>query len=200
MVIATVRQQKRADELRRQRGARITQLLEQLELSSNSRALQLELHDLLQQSPVGHTTELTQDGGWFYRVAPTLNKLARSLSEATLVEKYFQCFTFPAGHQRGVLELLAQILAEAAGDSLRLEFFKRLASLVLVTSAPTEAQWLYARALDLVARDGGTPSAKAVALHVGRLSYSAGRHGRQPTIYDEQAIANDIAVREAPAG
>jgi hypothetical protein len=61
------------------------------------------------------------------------------------------------------------------------------------TSAQTT--WLYQRSLESVQASKGDPAIKTLALQIGRLSYASSRPDRRPTIYDEQAIANDIAVR-----
>ena len=54
---------------------------------------------------------------------------------------------------------------------------------------------LYQQSLDVVQSSKGTPTAKELALRLGRLSYAAGRPDKRPTVYDEQAVANDIAMR-----
>jgi hypothetical protein len=61
--------------------------------------------------------------------------------------------------------------------------------------SPAQMAWLYQRSLESVQASNGDPAIKALALHIGRISYASSRPDRRPTIYDEQAIANDIAVR-----
>jgi hypothetical protein len=59
----------------------------------------------------------------------------------------------------------------------------------------TDLAMLYQRSLDAVQSSKGAPTAKELALRLGRLSYAAGRPDKRPTVYDEQAVANDIAMR-----
>jgi hypothetical protein len=61
--------------------------------------------------------------------------------------------------------------------------------------SPEQIAWLYHRSLESVRASKGDPTLKALALQIGRISYASSRPDRRPTIYDEQAIANDIAVR-----
>ncbi|AMV35635.1 hypothetical protein VN12_26320 [Pirellula sp. SH-Sr6A] len=62
---------------------------------------------------------------------------------------------------------------------------------------PQFARPVYDLALKAVAASGGSVAAKTFALNVGRASYSVGRPEGAPTVYDEQAILNDIRVRES---
>lgn len=61
---------------------------------------------------------------------------------------------------------------------------------------PQFSRQIYDLALRAVAASGGSVASKTFALNIGRISYSAGRPEGAPTIYDEQAILNDIRVRE----
>ncbi|XZE35415.1 hypothetical protein SH501x_000906 [Pirellulaceae bacterium SH501] len=61
---------------------------------------------------------------------------------------------------------------------------------------PQFSKHVYNLALKGVASSGGSVAAKTFALNIGRISYSIGRPGGVPTVYDEQAILNDIRVRE----
>lgn len=54
---------------------------------------------------------------------------------------------------------------------------------------------IYEGALFAVQQSGGAPNAKRFALLVGRLSLGSRRPDGLPTVYDEQAIANDISAR-----
>lgn len=93
------------------------------------------------------------------------------------------------------LEFLGLFLNESGTDPKRLVLFTEVAATVLATWTPNEARWLYDQSLAAVRTHRGDPALKAAALAVGRISYSAGRPNRQPTVYDEQAIANDIAAQ-----
>jgi hypothetical protein len=56
-------------------------------------------------------------------------------------------------------------------------------------------KYLYETGLSAVTSSLGAPLAKTQALELGRLYYSTLRKDGTLTIYDEQAIANDIATR-----
>jgi hypothetical protein len=66
---------------------------------------------------------------------------------------------------------------------------------LLSTFSPHQLSWAYQRALDAVQTTRGNPRLKSLAITLGRLSYSAFRKDRNPTVYDEQAIANDVGAR-----
>ena len=65
---------------------------------------------------------------------------------------------------------------------------------------PIEAphrQWLYDRALDLVQRTPGSADLAVLALEIGRWHFGLSRPDGKVTVYDEQAIQNDISVRRS---
>jgi hypothetical protein len=192
---STVRAQAKEVSERRSRGERITHLLTSLDGNALIADDQRQLYKLMHEQPVGELPELTADGGWFERAAPVLLKLANAKSGPKVVAAYFRTFVFPSGQQAKVLEFLARLLSESGTDLARLSLFTGAATAVLVVSNPDEARWLYDRTLAAVRLHRGDPAIKTVALAIGRLSYSAGRPKRQPTVYDEQAIANDIAAQ-----
>lgn len=191
---STARAQAAEAAVRRARGERISTLLCALKLDVPSPEAR-DLYKLLQEPPVGYLPELTANGGWFERVTPILRQLARSESGAKAVTAYFRCFVFPRGQQAAVLEFLAQLLDESGTDPKRLGCFIDAATAVLGASSPDEARLLYDQVLATVRLHRGNPASKAAALAIGRLAYSASRPNRQPTVYDEQAIANDIAAQ-----
>src|SRR6185503_18136353 len=152
-----------------------------------------ELHALLQAAPIGFLPELMQSNG-FDQSASTLRIMfLAGGQQAEIVGLYFTCFSFPSTHQTAVLRWLQQ-LAEDISDPTREHLYKYLLDRVLSESSPDEADWLYRCALEKVRTSSGDPVDKVIALHVGRLRYAAARSDRNPTIYDEQAIANDIAM------
>ena len=51
------------------------------------------------------------------------------------------------------------------------------------------AEQIYSDALGLL---GSAPQLKPFALEMGRVAYGSKREDKQPTVYDEQAIQNDI--------
>jgi hypothetical protein len=144
--------------------------------------------------PIGFFPELVAETGWFYQSRPALSALWH-LPLDSIIYKYFDAFTFPAGRQEVVLSWLAEMLRISSTDPGALDKFQRIGERFLSSGSAAEAQWLYARTLDAVGQNSGSPHIRAVALHFGRLSYAFDRPGRKPTVYDEQAIANDIAVR-----
>jgi hypothetical protein len=178
-----------------ERGARLTNLLVQFDKTSDLGSVRQELSALLAAPPVGVVENFMATGGWFELAIPALNRLSQSSEDAFLLEGYFRAFTFCGGQQAKVLQFLFSMLSEAMTKSRQQELFKSLASHVLVSSSPAEARWLYDRALELLRAQNGSTGSKDLALYVGRHAYSAGRPGRRPTVYDEQAIANDIAAR-----
>ena len=58
-----------------------------------------------------------------------------------------------------------------------------------------DSQQFYSLALDLVITHKGNQNVKVFALDLGRWHYSLQRPDKKPTIYDEQAIQNDITTR-----
>lgn len=194
---AAAEQQRLFDEQRHFRGLEITKLYEQLGADPQSPLVARNLRRLLDAAPTGYHHELTTDGGWFDRVAPYLTTLLQTNMGAAVAERYFHLFTFPAGYQQKPLTLLDRLLKNGKDDEQSVASFQRLAGPLLALSSPREVQWLYARALENVRERKGAPSSKALALFIGRHSYSATRPDRAPTLYDEQAIANDIAARIA---
>jgi hypothetical protein len=194
---AAAERQRVLGEQQHARGLEITKLYEQLGGGTQTPAVGRHIQRLLDAAPAGYHRELTLDGGWFDRVMPSLMTLLRTDLGAPLVERYFQLFTFPSSYQAKPLEFLHQVLKNVGDDEESVARFQRLSGPVLTLSSPPEAQWLYARALELVRERKGLSTSKALALYIGRHSYSAGRPDRTPTVYDEQAIANDIAARVA---
>jgi len=87
-------------------------------------------------------------------------------------------------------------------DSLFKEFRNqpirdKILSLVHRTSGitPSETQDLYNTSLKILEANPNSQEAKMLVLDVGRWRYSIIREDKKPTIYDEQAIQNDIMVR-----
>lgn len=91
--------------------------------------------------------------------------------------------------QGHVLSLIDEMVADPTNAEIRNK-------LVWVAQRfPDNAHSIYQFALNAVKETKGDPDMKAFALSVGRASYGANRPGGNPTIYDEQAIQNDIASR-----
>ena len=64
-----------------------------------------------------------------------------------------------------------------------------------VSVSSTQRQWLYERVLEQVQRSPTSPDLAILALEIGRWALGGTRPDGKPTVYDEQAIHNDIAVR-----
>lgn len=62
---------------------------------------------------------------------------------------------------------------------------------------PEQSLRFYNLALKTLAENPGDTRAKTFALEVGRWHYSLQRSDRKLTIYDEQALQNDILVRSS---
>ena len=58
-----------------------------------------------------------------------------------------------------------------------------------------ETKAVYEAALDILANNPSNPTAKQFVLNVGRWHFGRSRPDKRPTVYDEQAIQNDILVR-----
>jgi hypothetical protein len=66
---------------------------------------------------------------------------------------------------------------------------------LLQAITPAETEELYKIALKILEANPDRQEAKVIVLDLGRLHYSILRPNKVPTIYDEQAIQNDIIVR-----
>ncbi len=67
--------------------------------------------------------------------------------------------------------------------------------LFLRTYPAANTEWFYSYALEVITENPDNVQAKTFALELGRWHYGRGRKDRLPTLYDEQAIQNDILVR-----
>jgi len=182
----------RAARSKQERGENITALFEQYGTKAWP-AVAEKVASLLKMEPVGYFAGLAGPGGCFRRAESALTNCLQSPTDFTFVEWYFHCFSFPAGTQGDVLQWCARMLESSLDDPSRLQHCLRVANLIIAAGGSAEVQWLYHEALEHVRRTNGSPAAKSAALHLGRRSYSFLRPGRVPTVYDEQAIANDIA-------
>jgi len=62
---------------------------------------------------------------------------------------------------------------------------------------PGQSEWLYHRALEIVKQQPAEADVAVLALGIGRWHCSRARPDGKVTVYDEQMIQNDIAVRRA---
>ena len=172
-----------------QKGARVERihaLLKTVAANRDDQSLR-EVTELLRLSRIGYVPELEH---WFTPIAPTLRSLMFDRATSTVVEWYFECFSFPAGRQAGVLSWLGDFLPDTR---IAPDVLQPIAERVLRAGGTKEAEWFYRRSLEAL-RDRNDPAFKAFVLNFGRLSYAFARIGQRPTVYDEQAIANDIAM------
>ncbi|MDQ3282628.1 MAG: hypothetical protein M3Q69_14600 [Acidobacteriota bacterium] len=176
-------------------AGRVVPLLESL--ASNPAHLhdREELSALLQGEPVYARWGASDDLDWFDQAAAPLQVLIFRDDTAVLVEWFFHRFYFALGAQQKPLMWLHNVLVASLPSGSPPRAFATCAELLLRTSSGAEARWLYDRVLDAVQRSDGAPDMKALAVRIGRRVYSFHRADRVPTIYDEQAIANDIAAR-----
>lgn len=179
---------------KRARGIRITELFQRLEREPSSARIVGEIERLLTAAPVGYFPELVSSGGWFDRSRTALSMLWHS-PYARLIDLYFRSFSFPVGRRSAVLQWFNEMLQSFGTNAVLLEKFQQVGLSFVSSGGADEAQWLYEKTLDAVQQNSGHPNAKAVALVFGRASYAFGRVLKQPTVYDEQAIANDISAR-----
>lgn len=94
-----------------------------------------------------------------------------------------------------VFESLLRYLDRFPTDPLVHRLFVQ--SLSKMIFAPTEYnQIAYNKTLEIIEKNPGNVNAKKLALEVGRWHFGKLRNGK-PTIYDEQAIQNDISVRSS---
>jgi hypothetical protein len=176
---------------------RVVPLLNALAASPNDRQITRKLHQLLNGPPLEYRPDLDAQGGWFDRSVEALNIIIFHDQAAVFVQWFFHRFQFPAGRQQKPLTWLHGVLTMVATVGTLPPGFAPAAERLIATSSSQEAHWLYERVLDLVQQSAGNPNFKALAVRIGRGAYSAGRAGRTPTVYDEQAIANDVAARVA---
>lgn len=88
------------------------------------------------------------------------------------------------------LPVLFQMLASAPDNATATaEIMQHL------RACPSLASNSYQAALNIVQQTNGAPAAKILALELGRLFFASNRPDGNPTIYDEQAINNDIKMR-----
>lgn len=91
-----------------------------------------------------------------------------------------------------------RVLSDNLFKELQNEVIKeRILSLInLISSIPeSETKELYETALNTLTDNPSSQEAKRLVLDLGRLHYGRLRPDKKPTVYDEQAIQNDIIVR-----
>jgi hypothetical protein len=106
------------------------------------------------------------------------------------VEKAAKNSQLESSIKKNVLQKFAQLKTQF-NENIAGEILEELRKV-----SPTfDSQFFYNSALDLIISHSGDTSVKVFALNIGRWHYSLKREDRKPTIYDEQAIQNDINTR-----
>jgi len=180
---------------RADRGQQIATLFRRLERQPDDDRIERSLFEMLAGEPVGYDEQLVVPGGWFHTARPVLSAFARDPKHHSLLAWFFTCFAFPAGQQSDVLSWLQEILAAGVTDPIMFSAYRTAVDRLISNSAASEAMWLYQRILDGVSQSAGDPRLKAEALRIGRIAHAKGRADGRATVYDEEAMANDIAAR-----
>lgn len=96
-------------------------------------------------------------------------------------------------------ETIAKQNIERNLNMLQDSFNENIANVILSDlkdiSSSSDGQFFYNSALELISIHNGNAKIKVFALNMGRWYYSLLRPEKKPTIYDEQAIQNDINAR-----
>lgn len=143
-------------------------------------------------------TVLTPRAGFFGHYATLFTRMSYDPTTKPVLEWVFEKTSFASADRSPLLGWLAELIGPAGRAQETFSLFTRLILRLKPQLSPAEATWLYEISLHNVEASKGLPGAKALALHLGRASYSAARPDRVPTIYDEQAINNDIGARCPP--
>jgi len=161
------------------------------------------------EASVGRIRELTKNRAWvpgeFYQ--PSKDLWGRALQFA------FSSLDTATG-QLVAYQILVPLAGSVVGDEVQLmrrvhEAFATCAEnrsslntvmniLRALAIRANQRQWLYDRTLDLLQRTPSSAALAVLALEVGRWHLGRSRPGGAVTIYDEQAIQNDMAVRRGP--
>lgn len=107
---------------------------------------------------------------------------------------YFRIDPNSKPHRYNTFRLLSDSLfKEFKNQPIREQILSLIHSASGITQAETED--LYKTSLKILEANSSSQEAKTLVLDLGRLHYSILRPNKKPTIYDEQAIQNDIIVR-----
>jgi hypothetical protein len=158
-----------------------------------NRTTQQELVDFLSRM-----SNLTPPAGFFDQSAPLFTRMVDAAATLPTLEWLFAKVTFAREDRAALLRWFGDLAFAAGRDAPAYARFSELLPRVKPPLTSVEARWFYDLSLRNVELLKGAPRAKALALQLGRSSYSAERADRRPTIYDEQAINNDISARCPP--
>ncbi len=141
------------------------------------------------------------NGGYYDRILKICEKNASNVKAWQLLGEVVQSLNISFGinltgkrNRANTFRLLANnLFKEFTNQPIR----ERILSLIHLVSGITQAetQDLYNTSLKILEVNSNSQEAKVLVLDIGRLHYSILRLDKKPTIYDEQAIQNDILVR-----
>jgi len=141
------------------------------------------------------------NGGYYDRILKICEKNSSHVKVWQLLGEVVQRLNMSFGinasgkrHKSNTFRLLTDSLfKEFKNQPIR----ERILSLIHLISGITQAetQDLYNTSLKALEANSSSQEAKMLVLDLGRLHYSVLRPDKKPTIYDEQAIQNDIIVR-----
>jgi hypothetical protein len=97
----------------------------------------------------------------------------------------------------GIEAAIQQALSAEVTDSTVLAEVKGLFAQLKLTGYAVIARTTYSSLLSCLARQPGNTELRVYVLEMGRLAYGMSRPEGVPTLYDEQAVQNDILVRTA---
>ena len=112
-----------------------------------------------------------------------------------------QNLSLEANNKQKKLEIIIKDSLLQKFSQLKSQFSESIANEILnelkQVSPSFDSQFIYDLTLDLLLTHSGDIRIKVFALNVGRFHYSLQRPDRSLTIYDEQAIQNDISTRSS---
>ena len=110
-----------------------------------------------------------------------------------LLYRHFAAERAKAAARESAARLLSRLASAINEDHSNRELHGQI--LAAAGCSADAAARAYRLALDCVEASHGSGAARQFALSAGRLAHGMRRKGGQPTVYDEQAIANDIDSR-----
>lgn len=141
------------------------------------------------------------NGGYYDRILKICEKNSSYIKVWQLLGEVIQRLNTSFGtnesgkrHRSNTFKLLADSLfKEFKNQPIR----EKILSLIHLVGGLTQAetQDLYNTSLKVLEANSSSQEAKMLVLDLGRLHYSILRPDKKPTIYDEQAIQNDLIVR-----
>ncbi|MBS3029652.1 MAG: hypothetical protein HCA25_22040 [Dolichospermum sp. DET50] len=141
------------------------------------------------------------NSGYYDRILKICEQNSSNIKAWQLLEQVLQRLNMSFGiniagkrNRANTFRLLADnLMKEFQNQAIK----ERIISLIHLSIGIThaEAQELYNTSLKILEANPNNQETKMLVLDLGRLYYSILRPNKKPTIYDEQAIQNDILVR-----